>query len=74
MTEGVSETPTTTTNIFLSSELLVSVFFINDEYASDQDAQIRVSIIGNYCVIILEAKAKGASSTTNSNNQHFSII
>ena len=55
---------TATTNIFLLSERLVIVVFIDDNYASDQGAQIHVSIIGNYFGIILEVTGQYRGSVS----------
>ena len=41
------------TNIFPSSERLIDVVFIYDNYASYQYAQIHVSMIDNFLGIIL---------------------
>ena len=49
------ERPTATPNVFLSSECLIVVVFIDDNNNSDQDTKTHVSIIGDSFDIILES-------------------
>ena len=65
MTEGSHQCPTITTNIFPFSEHLVVVGFIDYDYASNQDAQIYVSIIDYSFGIILEVTGKDRRSVIN---------
>ena len=54
MTEGESETAQNNDQHIPSSERLIYVVLVDDNYAPDQDAQIHVCILGNYFSIVIE--------------------
>ena len=67
MTEGDSETAHNDNRNFSFIKRIVAIVFIDDNYDSDQDAQIYVSTIGNAFGIILEliGQDRGISAITN---------